>query len=55
MDNIFGGLEKFGLNMEDMGDLFSEEKPEEKEKKEETAAVETPKSVDDMDEAELLF
>lgn len=55
MDNIFGGLEKFGLNMEDMGDLFSEEKPEEKEKKEETAAAEVPKTVDDMDEAELLF
>ena len=30
MDNIFGGLEKFGLNLDDMGDLFSEEKPEEK-------------------------
>ena len=53
MDNIFGGLEKFGLNLDDMGDLFSEEKPEEK--KEETVATSTQKAVEDMEEEELLF
>lgn len=53
MDNIFDGLEKYGLDLGDMGDLFSEEKPEEK--KEETETSSMQKAVDDMEEEELLF
>ncbi len=53
MEKIFNGLEKFGLDVEEMGDLFSEDKSEEK--KEETAAASAQRAVDDMEEGELLF
>lgn len=53
MDNIFDGLEKYGLDLGDMGDLFAEEKQEEK--KEETVVPSAQKTVDDMEEEELLF